>query len=603
MIPVKTDILTFQCDLLQLLLSNGASEHISNWAISPSLDSETGNKPVSESNETVWVTASNGLVVFSFCVSFQVELRGNYSAERINCLNVYIKSTSTLRALLICVLSPLLCLVIVALVDCAPLVAPEKGSRENVMFWGRDFISLMLVMRAVVEQVRVAVPGLNMTATHATLIAISATIGSVSLKIGVSSAVGFPLPFALLVGLPGGVLVTILSYEVLFGRALKHNAALRKELDNFSNVLNCPLLLMLVYPVYIYGFIHLGPVGQNLYLALLPVIRIIGKNWISYFLDNKYDVMSQIVIFNTDVFNAMYISSCIQNSRSISITVLLIALDVVLAWVSMTDLRVLMRSVFLLQSKVPTDHPWKDETFIDIAAQIIKEDSRTHVLLSQRRYGFGISVLKLPDRLVQSNSSDTSIDPAAEMVSASNVRQVFPVSNMHISQTTYEKWAQSSNRLQISQRRALDGVFSEKESQRYVQRTAQLLFTTEFVLLVLYTKFIVPFLFGTCTIILFYLPNRAYYSQLDGYDNEVLKVKTMNVAGLGVAQFVLLLISGFKLQRELGISVLRFLSFGLDHGKLMVQTNLFLSIFYPIQNSLQHNGTRTATGIFRSLSC
>ncbi|KAE9009227.1 hypothetical protein PF005_g11087 [Phytophthora fragariae] len=47
---------------------------------------------------------------------------------------------------------------------------------------------------------------------------------------------------------------------------------------------------------------------------------------------------------------------------------------------------------------------------------------------------------------------------------------------------------------------------------------------------------IVPFLFATCTAILFYLPNRAYYPQLHDYDDAVLKAKTGYVAILDVAQ-------------------------------------------------------------------
>ncbi|KAE9007414.1 hypothetical protein PF011_g11134 [Phytophthora fragariae] len=429
---------------------------------------------------------------YRFCVSFQVELRGNYTAERINSLNQYLHSTSTLRALLTAVLSPLPCLVIIALVDCVPLASPEEGSSANVAFWGRDFVCITLMTCAALKQIRVVVPRLNMSATDAAVITIIATVVAISLMIGVSGIVGFPLPFALLVGMPGTMLVVIVSFGVLFGRVLKRDAALRKELFNFSSVQNCPVVLVLVYPVYLYGFIHLGPLGQNIYLGLLPLIRLIGKNWISYFMDNKYDLVSPIMIFNLDVFNAMYISSCIQNSKSLSIIVLLISLDVFLAWISMTDLRILMRRVVALRRKVPTGHG----TFIDIAAQILKEDDRARVRLSQRRYNFGVSVLKLPPNV--SDSSEASIGPAADIVSASTTRQVFPLPSMESdpAQTPIETFSHSLSQPKPTQYYWLEGVFSEKERHLFVQWAAQLLFTTEFVILVLYTKFIVPFLFG-----------------------------------------------------------------------------------------------------------
>ncbi|KAE8968220.1 hypothetical protein PR003_g28739 [Phytophthora rubi] len=432
---------------------------------------------------------------YRFCVSFQVELRGNYTAERINSLNQYLHSTSTLRTLLTVALSPLPCLVIIALVDCVPLASPEEGSSANVAFWGRDFVCITLMTCAALKQIRDVVPGLNMTATHAAVITITTPIVSVSLMIGVSSVVGFPLPFALLVGMPGAMLVMIVGFGVFFGRVLKQNSALRKELINFANVENCPLILMLVHPVYLYGFNHLGSLEQNIYLGLLPLIRIIGKNWIRYFMDSKYDLMLPIMIFNVDVFNAMYISSCIQNSKSLSTIVLLITLDVFLAWISMTDLEIRMRSVVLLRRKVPAGHPLKRGTFIDLAAQIIKEDDRARVWLSQCHYSFGVAVLKLPDKV--SNSSETSIGPAADIVSAFATRQVFSLSSMESdpAQTPIETFAQPSNQPKVTQHFGLEGVLSESERQRFVQQTAQLLFTTEFVILVLYTKFIAPFLF------------------------------------------------------------------------------------------------------------
>ncbi|EGZ19977.1 hypothetical protein PHYSODRAFT_328148 [Phytophthora sojae] len=389
------------------------------------------------------------LRLYRFFTSFQVELRGHYTAERIQALAKYLASTSTPRTLLISVFSPLPCLVIVALVECVPLAPTEDGSRGNAVFWGRDLVAASLMMRAVLEQIRVAVPGLGMTPLQAIVVAIVATT--------VSTADD---------GSRDSELRDIIRSIV--------GAELRKEMNSFANVQNCPM------PIYLYGFNRLGPLGQNMYLGLLPVIKIIGKNWISYFLRNKYELMAQIMIFNLDVFNAMYVLSCIQNSKSLSTTFISIGLDAVLAWVSMTDLRIMTKRVFLL-------------------------------------------------RLIHQE---------AENARVSSFHQV-PIHGFILLTSS--------------------GIDSE--------RAAQVLFTAEFAILVLYTKFIVPFLFATCTCILFYMPNRAYYPQLEGYDDGVLKEKVSNVAVLGVSQFVLLVVNGLILQRRLGVPVLHLLSFGLDHGK------------------------------------
>ncbi|EGZ12678.1 hypothetical protein PHYSODRAFT_518192, partial [Phytophthora sojae] len=102
-----------------------------------------------------------GRRLLRFFTSFQVELRGNYSVERVRNLTTYHQTTSTLWALLIAVVSPFPCLVVVALVDCVPLAAPKEGLRANYLFWFRDYVSIALMTCAILEQFRINVPGLK----------------------------------------------------------------------------------------------------------------------------------------------------------------------------------------------------------------------------------------------------------------------------------------------------------------------------------------------------------------------------------------------------------------------------------------------------------
>ncbi|EGZ19975.1 hypothetical protein PHYSODRAFT_328147 [Phytophthora sojae] len=244
--------------------------------------------------------------LYRFCASFQVELRGHYSAERIGNLGKYLQTASTLRSLFLCVLSPLPCLVLVTLVDCVPLASPQAGSSANVVFWGRTYLSAVMMARAVLEQISVVVPGLGLTPTQAAVITVVASAAAVSMMIGLSSVVGFPLPFMLDLGTPAWIFTLVLSFGFLFGRKLQQNDALRNELQNFINAVNVPVILMFVYPVYVYGFGRVGDLAQNFYLIILAVIRIVAKNWTSYFLDTNYDLMPQMMTFNVDVFNSIH---------------------------------------------------------------------------------------------------------------------------------------------------------------------------------------------------------------------------------------------------------------------------------------------------------
>ncbi|EEY57181.1 uncharacterized protein PITG_11001 [Phytophthora infestans T30-4] len=340
--------------------------------------------------------------------------------------------------------------------------------------------------------------------------------------IAMSSIIGFPLPFALVVGTQVWFVIVLVCFMCYFGRVLRQKPAVFMELKSSIIVLVCQVLLTFVYPAYLYGFIQVKPSSQKFYLVLLPIIKIIAKNWIGHFLVTKYDLMPQIMIFNVDVFNALYVSSSMQNSSSISTMLSMIGLDIVQAWVSISDIGNLMKYIRRVQRKIPVDHPLKSASFIEIAQQIIKDDSQAKAHLSLHHYSSALTILK--------------------------------------------------------------------ERRLFVQRTAQVLFTTEFVILVEYTEVIVPFIFCMYTIAMYQLPNRAFYSQVAELDDAGLGRKLGTVVKFGTIELLSLLVFGFLIQRKIGVSMLRLLSFVLDRSWRMVQANLFLWIFYTVQNSLEHNG-------------
>ncbi|KAL4172823.1 hypothetical protein KRP22_007985 [Phytophthora ramorum] len=111
-------------------------------------------------------------------------------------------------------------------------------------------------------------------------------------------------------------------------------------------------------------------------------------------------------------------------------------------------------------------------------------------------------------------------------------------------------------------------------------RTAQVLFTTEFITLIFYTKAIVPFTIAATTTARFYLSNRAYYPQLKDLHDADVKTQMNSVVILGAAELVIVLVVSCIIQGRVGISLLHLLSFVLDHSRVMVHTSLFLPIFY-----------------------
>ncbi|KAG7378374.1 hypothetical protein PHYPSEUDO_010155 [Phytophthora pseudosyringae] len=546
--------------------------------------------------------------VRQFTSTFQAELRGHYSSERMRNLLHYSRTTPSLRAVFISAISPFPCLLVLTLIDCAPLAPPEDGSRANYLFWARDFLTIALMTRVILEQFRISVPGLRINSFQVIAMPIISSGGAIAFMIAMSSVVGFPLPFALVEGILIWFVVLVVCFVLFFGRILKRDPVLLKDLLRSIVVLICQVLLTFVYPAYLYGFIRVEPSNQKFYVMLLPIIKIIAKNWISYCLGNKYDLIPQIMIFNVDVFNALYVSSSMQNSQSMLTVVQMVALDALLGWVSLSDISHLARDVLRLRRKIPAGHPLEKASFIEIALQIIEEDPHAGERLAMRRYSSsalvvrrssGPSMIKLPvppqlGTLSTTESAHTVALPTSGQFQPrplSTTRQVLPVDLQPSTIPTAPEVKPLPLQL-VPVQQSLDRVFSPKERQRFLERSARVLFTTEFVILVEYTEVIVPFIYSMYTTAMFYLPNRDYYPQLRSFDDAGLASNLASVITFGFIELVSLLVMGFLIQRMLRISMLHLLSFVLDRSWRMVQANLFLWICYTIQNAVEHNGAR-----------
>ncbi|KAE9114908.1 hypothetical protein PF010_g9536 [Phytophthora fragariae] len=376
--------------------------------------------------------------------------------------------------------------------------------------------------------------------------------GAVAFMATMSSIIGFPLPFALVVGIPVWFVVLVVCFVLFFGRILRRDLVLFKDLLRSIVVLICQVLLTFVYPAYLYGFVSVEPSNQKFYVMLLPVIKIIAKNWISYCLGNKYDLMPQIMIFNVDVFNSLYVSSSMQNSQSITTMMEMVALDALLGYVSISDISYLVRDILRLRRKIPKEHPLKTASFLEIALRIIEEDPHARDRLALRRDS-STAVL------VRRWSGPTMPAPSRPGSTLSTSRQVLPVDLPASTIATAPERKPVSLQPEPVEG-SLNNVFSLKERQRFVERSARVLFTTEFVILVEYTEVIVPFIYSIYTAAMYYLPNHDYYPQIQSFSDAGLADNLGRIIAFGFIELLSLL------------------------------SNLFLWICYTIQNSLEHNG-------------
>jgi len=146
----------------------------------------------------------------------------------------------------------------------------------------------------------------------------------------------------------------------------------------------------------------------------------------------------------------------------------------------------------------------------------------------------------------------------------------------------------------------------------YALQVRKVLYITEFMVLINYVEVIVPIIFckyrvrcfldskrrtkrrvlfeAANLVVMYYLPNRVYYSQIVDMDDTQLRDTLGNVMLYCFLQLVSLVVLFFVLWHKLHISALRQLAFVLEKQGEQVQMKLILWVFYNVQATRQHFG-------------
>ncbi|GAB9477266.1 hypothetical protein Gpo141_00014330 [Globisporangium polare] len=279
-----------------------------------------------------------------------VERHGKYSVERLRQLHKYEDSKSLARSWLIIALTPLPCLAAITLLDAIPLQPPSLGLGHSHTFWLRTFLMAWMTDIAVMVQLRHIVSRLGVTITQVvavgTVVAISAAANGVIL----ANLIGFPVPFTIALGSIGTGSVFVICLVVLWGRTLQSNPEIRAELVNYITLVSKQVALIYIYPVFSYVFNRLDSYQQAAFALLLPLLKIALKNWVNSSIKQFEDLKPEIIVFNVEIFHALYVAYSMQSATSQSTIAVLMAMDFFQAcssyrWITMTSR---LRSFFSL---------------------------------------------------------------------------------------------------------------------------------------------------------------------------------------------------------------------------------------------------------------
>lgn len=420
---------------------------------------------------------------------------------------------------------------------------------------------------------------------------------------------GFPVPFTLVVGTPVWAVVLVSLLWIAWGRQIRADAGLWRPIFNSFVVWVCQLLLTYIYPTYFYVYTLLPPTGRIGFAFLLPVIKLLIRVWLSHSVMHLRDELPEVVVLNAEVYNSLFVMYRMQNTLG------LMAIDFVQSTLALRDVDHIFREIKALSSNVPlpatSDERHRRGGFLEKAERIIEDRVGHQEQRVTSKHAWSAS---FAPRIV---SMQKRLSSQSTLVRGS-VKQIFPLTHPSVDYLTTAGKAHGSIRLPpIDKSTCVTPLATRSSEVRYVDAIQRLLYVTEFLMLLNYVEVIIPFIYcaaislraracltsltgydacnviffaATYLVIVYHLPNRVYYPQIDIMTDEHLRSTLLSIFLYASLELCSLLTLHCVLVYRLKLPGLVQLAFVLHSQWVGVQSKLVFWVVYNAQATLQHTG-------------
>eukprot|EP00644_Phytophthora_capsici_P002787 jgi/Phyca11/124917/e_gw1.55.157.1 len=459
----------------------------------------------------------------------QVGRQGSYSVERLKSLDLYCKTTSRTRVLLVCICTPIPALLAALLLE------------SNWVFWIRFSAMVFVLVFVGIAAFVQFVPNFGLTIGKRAIIAFGTMIGYVGtcLVIASTNLIGFPIPFIWQIG---GLLVgmyTPLMFVLVFGFApFARTSPFRSHIRGYVLLLASYMSLGAVFPLYKLLYEHVPGNYKAGALIALPVWKFAAKHFMMFSSQRFEDYVPVIISLTVDFFSAMFVSVCISTSSSIYLSLLFIAVDL-------------------------------GQGMLEIRE--VSDNAKTVLKLLQTQSG---SFERTP----------YPVDLIANLVAVTQNPSEFGVASLKRTRL----WGCLPHPVSPEQSKDLETFVKQSETAKeLVEQGLDLLFHCEYLALVEYVECVVPLVFAVNKMTLNQLPNAVYYPGGATKWGESALINIFVFATLEIATLVLL---NVLLHRKFAFSPLYQLAFSLETSMHFVQSALFLEIVGLLQYELAHLG-------------
>ncbi|TMW59686.1 hypothetical protein Poli38472_004755 [Pythium oligandrum] len=461
---------------------------------------------------------------------------------------IYIVQNAMMQYVVVCLWTPVPAIAMVTLLDCIPLEAPSKGP-NNICIWIRIALTAGIVTALMLNQCQSLTPWMRLTPRFVTMLGATAGVVSGLTSWQLARVVGYPLPFSMLLGTPNVVLLVVIAVLLSQREHFRDIPDARRDILRYYWVLNCQFFMTIVYPLFNYVFGVVSPSQQTAIVLLLPLIKIICKLWIHYALKDIQDAKPEMIIFNVEVFHALFVAHCMQNSTSKRTVLVLVLFDLGHAWISLTDVRRVLRELRRLAPKSKS------------------RDSTKNIV------EFAMTILDKDPELCRSVASDAICrqGPPTILVAPQQVKALNGETDQASTTAQQEQLARKQRRL-------------------FVEKVFELLYLTEFIVFIEYTEVIVPVIYSVYSLILSCMWNHEYYGFLKSWSSSTFLDQFANISLYVLAEILSLTLMAVVLWWHLRFSLVHQLAFNLEKRQVHIQSKLVGWVIYIVQNAMVQYG-------------
>ncbi|RLN95320.1 hypothetical protein BBJ28_00008163 [Nothophytophthora sp. Chile5] len=495
----------------------------------------------------------------------------------------------------------------------------------NWVFWIRLALTVFVVCTVGISEMRLIIPDLHFTLPQRLTVAAGVATGYTSFFCMMTYIVGFPVPFMWQVGaIPIGLFTPIMLVLVLGRAPFASDSPFRPQFQRFNRYFFAHLSVFGVYPFIrvLYDFVPESYRGLFAVL-LLPLWRFAAKRFVVRVMGDLEDFIPQGVAFIVDFFSALFLSVCMYNSGSVTMSAMIIGSDIAQTLLEFREVRMNARVVLdlLQEQRTHQDHLQRHHSYR-------RQDTSNLVtlILSVTRdpRAFNVEVMKgvrlwaclahpIPDDRVKALNTLEALATYGpdRLLSGRTLGRAHPNSRrpqLHIQRAhgivpisigpEDRSFASTATlgpkRLTLKHpgnqqdtKMPPEKAAAAERSSNLVVQGLRLLFHCEYLTLVEYVECVVPFAFVAYKSVLHQLPNVVYYPGGAGSWGFAAVANMLAFAALEIVSFLVL--NGL-LQRKFAFSPLYQLAFVLETQMYLVQLMLFVGLVFLLDYELVHLG-------------